>query len=137
MVGKEDGWNNVCIDECEKVPESNGPNLTKAGGDDEKSIVEDAVSKNKGWVGDMEDDEDFESPDTPQSPPKVSPLLPIETGIPRLKLEGLSLIVKSPRSQNSCSSPDLSKSLDITSPRSAFSKTSARSTLTNSSTGSY
>eukprot|EP00505_MAST-04D_sp_SCG-Rhode-Island_P003634 Stramenopile-MAST_4_protein_3634 len=88
------------------------------------------------WEDDTKWNEDSEILKIAKSPPKVSPLLPIETGIPRLKLEGLSLLVKSPRSQNSCNSPDLSKSLDITSPRSAFSKTSARSTLTNSSTGS-
>lgn len=68
-----------------------------------------------------------------KSPPKVSRVLS-DTEIPRLKLDGLNLSIKSPRSQNSCNSPDLSKQmLDIASPRSAFSKTSARSTLTNSS----
>eukprot|EP00944_MAST-04C_sp_MAST-4C-sp1_P002936 g2936.t1 len=57
------------------------------------------------------------------------------------KVPGLNLrILKSPRSNaghSNSNSPDLSKQmLDIASPRSAFSKTSARSTLTNSSTGS-
>merc|ERR1711871_329919 len=71
--------------------------------------------------------------DVTKSPPKVSRVLS-DTEIPRLKLDMLNLSIKSPRSQNSCNSPDLSKQmLDIASPRSAFSKTSARSTLTNSS----
>lgn len=73
------------------------------------------------------------SSDLSKSPPKVSRVLS-DTEIPRLKLDMLNLSIKSPRGQNSCNSPDLSKQmLDIASPRSAFSKTSARSTLTNSS----
>jgi hypothetical protein len=87
-------------------------------------------------VEDFNDDTNNEVATITKSPQKLTAQPP---AVPGLNLKNLK-ILKSPRSStghSNSNSPDLSKQmLDIASPRSAFSKTSARSTLTNSSTGS-
>ena len=97
--------------------------------------LEPAVS-GKLIVEDFNDDTNKEVATITKSPQKLTAQPP---AVPGLNLKNLK-IVKSPRSSTGHShsnSPDLSKQmLEIASPRSAFSKTSARSTLTNSSTGS-